>query len=67
MYTKMFVFFENVFNVRKIFFEMCVFVLENSKDSCLKIEQVTRSNLPTQKSFLCIFYSSDIVVLPLIW
>ena len=54
--------FENVFNVYKIFGNVC----ENSKDSCLEIEQVTRSNLPTQMSFLCIFYSFDIVVLPLI-
>ena len=47
--------------------EMCVFVFENSKDSCFEMEQVTRSNIPTQMSFLFIFYSFDIVVLPLIW
>ena len=40
---------------------MCVFVFENSKD-CLQFDQVTRSNLPTQKSFLYNFYSFDIVV-----
>ena len=40
---------------------------ENSKDVCFEIEQVIRSILPTQKSFLFIFFSFDIVVLPLIW
>ena len=58
--------FENVFNICKMFGNVCVY-FENSKDSCLEIDQVTKSNLPTQMSFLCIFYSIDIVVLPLIW
>ena len=49
------------------YFEMCVFVLENRKDSCFEVEQVTRGNLPTQMSFLFIFFSFDIVVLPVIW
>ena len=40
---------------------------ENSKDVCFEIEQVIRSNLPTQMSFLFIFFSFDIVVVPLIW
>ena len=47
-------------------FEMCVFVFENNKD-CFEIEQVTRSYIPTQKSFLFIFFSFDIIILPLIW
>ena len=51
----------------RMFENVCVFVFENSKDSCFGMEQVTRSNLPTQMSFLFIFYSFDIVVLPLIW
>ena len=59
--------FENVFNVCKMFGNVCVLVLENSKDSYLKIDQVIRSNLPTQMSFLFIFFSFDIVVLPLMW
>ena len=50
----------------KMFWNVCVFVFENSKD-CFEMEQVTRSNLPTQMSFLFIFFSIDIVVLPLIW
>ena len=58
--------FENVFNVCKVFENVCV-CFKNSKDSCLEIEKVTRSNLPTQMSFLCISYSFNIVVLPLIW
>ena len=40
---------------------------ENRKDICFEMEQVTRSNLPTQMSFLFIFFSFDTVVLPLIW
>ena len=59
--------FENVFNVCKMFLKRVCVVLENSKDSCLEIEQVTRSNLPTQKSFLFIFFYFDTVVVPLIW
>ena len=58
--------FENVFKFVKCFGNVRVY-FENSKDSCLEMEQVTRSNLPTQLSFLCISYSFDIVVLPLIW
>ena len=58
--------FENVFNFVRCL-EMCVFVFENCKDVCFEIEQVTKSNLPTQMSFLFIFSSFDIVVLPLIW
>ena len=46
---------------------MCVFVFESSKDSYFEMEQVTKSNLPTQMSFLFIFFSFDIIVLPLIW
>ena len=58
--------FENVFNVCQMFGNVCV-CFENSKDSCFEMEQVTRSNLPTQMFFLCIFYSFDIIVLALIW
>ena len=46
--------FENVFNVCKMFWNVRV-CFENRKDGCLELEQVTRSNLPTQMSFLCIF------------
>ena len=46
--------FENVFNVCKMFGNVCV-CFENSKDGCLEIEQVTRSNLPTQNVFLMHF------------
>ena len=42
-------------------FKMCVFVFENSKD-CFKIDQVTRSILPTQKSFLCIFIPLTLLI-----
>ena len=41
--------FENVLNVCKMFGNVCV-CFENSKDNCLEIEQVTRSNLPTQRN-----------------
>ena len=58
--------FENVSNVCKMFGNVCVFVFENSKDY-FEMEQVTKSNLPTQMSLLFIFFSFDIVVLPLIW
>ena len=58
--------FENVFNVCKMFESVCV-CFENSKDVCFEMEQVIRSNLPTQMSFLFIFLSFDNVVLPLIW
>ena len=47
--------------------KMGVFVFETSKDVCFEMERVIRSNLPTQMSFLFIFFSFDIVVLPLIW
>ena len=40
--------FENVFNVCKMFGNVCV-CFENSKDLLFKMEQVTRSYLPTQK------------------
>ena len=58
--------FENVSMFVKCL-ERRVFVLKIARIVCLEIEQVTRSNLPTQMSFLCIFYSFDIVALPLIW
>ena len=58
--------FENVFNVCKMFGNVCVY-FENSKDICFEMEQVIRSILPTQKSFMFIFFSFDIVLLPLIW
>ena len=66
MYTKMFVFLKNVFNVCEMFGNVCV-CFENCKDICFVVEQVTKSNLPTQMSLLFIFFSFDIVVLPLIW
>ena len=58
--------FENVFKFVRCFESVGV-CFENSKDVCFEIEQVTKSNLPTQMSFLFIFFSFDIVVLPLIW
>ena len=58
--------FENVSNVCKMFGNVCV-CFENSKEVYFEMEQVTKSNLPTQMSFLFIFFSFDIVVLPLIW
>ena len=54
MHTNMFVFLK-MFSMFVRCLEMCVFVFENGKDICLKIDQVTRSNLPTEMSFLCIF------------
>ena len=54
--------FENVFNVCKMFGNVSVFVFESSKDSCLKIEQVTRSNLPTKMSFLYIFIPLTLLI-----
>ena len=56
MYTKMFDLLK-MFSSLKGVLKMLVFVFENSKDGCLEIEQVTKSNLPTQISFLFIFYS----------
>ena len=47
MYTKMFVFFENVFNVCKMFGNVRV-CFENNKDVLFEMEQVTKNNLPTQ-------------------
>ena len=58
--------FENVFKFERCFDSVGV-CFENSKDVLFEIEQVIRSILPTQKSFLFIFFSFDIVVLPLIW
>ena len=58
--------FENVFQFCKMFGNVCV-CFEIFKDICFEMEQVTKSNLPTQMSFLFIFFSFDIVVLPLIW
>ena len=58
--------FENVFNVCKKFGNVCV-CFENNKDIYFEMEQVIKSNLPTQMSFLCLLYSFDIVVLPFIW
>ena len=48
-------------------FESACDCFENSKVACFEMEQVIRSNLPTQMSFLFIFFSFNIVVLPLIW
>ena len=62
----MFVFLKNVFNICKMFGNVCV-CFENSKDICFEMEQVIKCKLPTQMSFLFIFFSFDIVVLPLIW
>ena len=45
---------KNVSMFCKMFWNVCVFIFENSKD-CFEIDQVTRSYLPTQMSFLCIF------------
>ena len=58
--------FENVFNVCEMFGNVCVY-FKNSKDSCFEMVQVTKNNLPTQMSFFFIFFSFDIIVLPLIW
>ena len=58
--------FENVFNFVRCL-KVYVFVFENSKDVCFEMEQVIRSILPTQNSFLYISFSFDIVILPLIW
>ena len=50
--------FEKCFNVLKVvwkcFENVCVCLFENSK-YCLQIDQITRSYLPIQKSFLYIF------------
>ena len=62
MYTKMLIFFKMYSS-----FESVSVCFENSKDVLFEIEQVIRSILPTQKSFLFIFFSFDIVILPLIW
>ena len=59
--------FKKCFNVLQDVLKCVCVCFENSKDYCFEIEQVTRSNLPTQMYFLCIFYSFDIVDLPLIW
>ena len=48
-------------------FESVGVCFENIKDVCFEMEQVIMINLPTQMSFLYIFCSFDIVVLPLIW
>ena len=48
-------------------FESVGVCFENSKDVLFEIKQVIRSIIPTQKSFLFIFFSFDIVILPLIW
>ena len=48
-------------------FESVSAYFENSKDVCFEMEQVIRGILPTQNSFLFIFFSFDIVVLSLIW
>ena len=48
-------------------FESVGACFENSKDVLFEIEQVIRSNLPNQMSFLFIFFSFNIVVLPFIW
>ena len=58
--------FEKNFNVCKKFGNVCVY-FENSKDICFEMESVSKSNLPTQMSFLFIFFSFDIVVLSFIW
>ena len=36
VYEDVCLFFENVFNVYKMFGNVCVFVFENRKDGCLK-------------------------------
>ena len=59
--------FENVFNACKMFWKCVGVCFENNKDICFKMEQVTKGNLPTQMSFLFIFFSFDSVVLPLTW
>ena len=46
--------FENVFNVCKMFGNVCV-CFENSKDICFEMEQVTKSNLPTRKFLDMVF------------
>ena len=66
MYTKMFDLLK-MFSSLKDVFESVSVCFENSKEFCFEIEQVIRSILPTQKSFLFIFFFFDIVILPLIW
>ena len=58
--------FENVFNFVRCL-KVYVFVLKIARMFCFEMEQVIRSILPTQKSFLFILFSFDIVILPLIW
>ena len=66
MYTKVLIFWK-CFQVLKDVLEVCVFVLKIARMFVFEMEQVIMSNLPTQMSFLFIFFSFDIVVLPLIW
>ena len=49
--------FENVFNVCKMFGNVCV-CFENRKDSFFEMKQATRSNLPAQNVFLVLFHLS---------
>ena len=48
VYKDVFLFLK-MFSMFVKFLEMCVFVFENIKDICFESEQVTKSNLPTQK------------------
>ena len=55
--------FENVFNV----LEMCVFVLKIERIVFLKWSKLLEVIYLLKMSFLFIFFSFDIVVLPLTW
>ena len=58
--------FENVFKF-VIYFESVGVCFKIARMFSFEIEKVIRSILPTQKSFLFIFFSFDIIILPLIW
>ena len=63
---KVLIFWKN-FQVWKLFFESVGVCFENSKDVFgFEVEQATRNNLPTYKSFVHFFLSFDIAILPLI-
>ena len=56
-----------MFSSLKDVWKVLVFVLKIARMFWFENEQATKSKLPTQMSFLFIFFSFDIVVLPLIW
>ena len=56
-----------IFQVLKRCLESVCDCFENSKDVCFESEQVTKSNLLTQKVFRCVFPPPlDVAILPLI-